>query len=188
MSHILALEGSPFVSPKALAVLEYAHQYLRRRSLCTNALSVRCLPAEALLPAQFGHPAIQDAVARVAQAEGIIVATPVFKASYSGILKAFLDMLPQNALRDKVVLPIATSNSPGHLLMLDYALKPVLSTLGANHILDGVYITDSQIQFAHGGVLQLDERCENRLEQSLEELVKATTRLSLASYSTDWVI
>lgn len=37
----------------------------------------------------------------------VILATPVYKAAYSGLLKTFLDLLPQGGLRDKVVLPIA---------------------------------------------------------------------------------
>jgi len=41
------------------------------------------------------------------------------------------------------VLPLATGGSPGHLLALEYALKPVLAALGARHVLDAVYVVDS---------------------------------------------
>ena len=72
------------------------------------------------------------------------MSTPIYKAAYSGLLKSFLDLLPQDGLRGKVVLPLATGGSSAHLLALDYALKPVLGALGARHILDAVFATDDQ--------------------------------------------
>jgi FMN reductase len=103
------------------------------------------LPAQALLHAQFDHPLIRQALAEVAQAQVVLIATPIYKAAYSGLLKAFLDLLPQDGLRGKTVLPLATGGSIAHLLALDYALKPVLSALGARDILDPVFATDAQI-------------------------------------------
>ena len=101
------------------------------------------------------------------------MATPVYKAAYAGVLKAFLDLLPQDALHDKVVLPIATGGSSAHLLALDYALKPVLGALGASHILRGVYVTDSQVQFEHGGALRLADELDARLRSGISDLIKA---------------
>ena len=97
------------------------------------------------MQAQFADLAIQDAVRKVSRAHVVLVATPIYKAAYSGLLKAFLDLLPQDALRGKTVLPLATGGSIAHLLALDYALKPVLSALGARDILDPVFATDAQI-------------------------------------------
>ena len=57
-----------------------------------------------------------------------MVATPVYKAAYSGLLKVLLDLLPQTALKEKTVLPLATGGSPHHMLALDYALRPVLQS------------------------------------------------------------
>jgi FMN reductase len=57
-----------------------------------------------------------------------------------------LDLLPQKSLAGKVILPIATGGTLGHLLAINYALKPVLSELGASQILAGVYVLDTQIQ------------------------------------------
>ena len=100
---------------------------------------------QGLLHAQFDHPLIRQALAEVAQAQVVMIATPIYKAAYSGVLKAFLDLLPQDALRGTTVLPLATGGSIAHLLALDYALKPVLSALGARDILDPVFATDAQV-------------------------------------------
>lgn len=50
----------------------------------------------------------------------MIIATPIYKAAYTGVLKVFLDLLPTNALAGKIILPIGTGATPAHLLALDY--------------------------------------------------------------------
>ena len=75
----------------------------------------------------------------------MVVCTPVYKASYTGILKAFLDLLPQDGLDGKLVLPLATGGSQSHMLVLDYALRPVLASLSARFILPGIYATSDQL-------------------------------------------
>jgi SsuE family FMN reductase len=74
---------------------------------------------------------------QIEAAAALIVSTPIYKAAYTGALKALLDILPPAALDGKVVLPIATGGSFAHLLAIEYALKPVLSALGATDLLQG---------------------------------------------------
>jgi FMN reductase len=171
MSHIVTIAGNPSYTVQSSAILNYAQHLLRRNAVHTNAIVVRDLPPEDLIYARLDSPAIQMAHLTLDQAQGVIIATPVYKAAYSGVLKTFLDLLPQNALQGKTILPVATGGSLGHLLALDYVLKPVLSALGACHILRGVYITDSQVQFEHGGALRLDEEAEQRLREAICTLV-----------------
>jgi len=142
---IVGIQGSPSASSRSGSLLALAQSRLQGVASNTHAVAVRELPAQALLHAQFDHPLIRQALAEVAQAQVVLIATPIYKAAYSGLLKAFLDLLPQDALRGKTVLPLATGGSIAHLLALDYALKPVLSALGARDILDPVFATDAQI-------------------------------------------
>jgi FMN reductase len=111
----------------------------------TAALQVRDLPAAALLRADARDPAIVDAIARVRDAHAIVVGTPVYKASFSGVLKVFLDLLPQDGLAGKLVLPLATGGSQSHMLALDYALRPVLASLAPRHILPSIFATSEQL-------------------------------------------
>lgn len=142
---ILGIHGSPSATSRCAHLLNLARERLGDAAGSYESISVRELPAQALLHAQFHNVQIGRAVAAVAQAQIILVATPIYKAAYSGLLKAFLDLLPQDGLRDKTVLPLATGGSAAHLLALDYALKPVLSALGARDILDGIYATDAHL-------------------------------------------
>jgi len=68
------------------------------------------------------------------------------------------------------------------LLSIDYALKPVLSALGAEHILGGLYIQDSQIQYGDGTV-QLEVGVETRLQETIQKLIAILRQPELASVS-----
>lgn len=143
---VLLIAGSPSERSRSAALLDRVGRLLAAgRGTLIDRLSVRDLPPQALVQADFGHSAVQDAARRVAEAQAIVVATPVYKAAYSGVLKLLLDLLPQTAFKGKVVLPLATGGSPHHMLALDYALRPVLQSLAARHILPGVYATDAQV-------------------------------------------
>ncbi|HSI56469.1 MAG TPA: NADPH-dependent FMN reductase [Ideonella sp.] len=167
---IVGISGSPTRPSRSTALLRAAMRAVSGGAAHTVEIQVRDLPAQALLHADTQNAVISLAIAQVAQADLVLVATPIYKAAYSGVLKSFLDLLPQDALRGKTVLPLAVGGSPGHLLALDYALKPLLSALGARHALDAVYATDSQ--FVADEVLgyRVDAAVTERLERSLQVL------------------
>nr|HMN31342.1 NADPH-dependent FMN reductase [Caldilineaceae bacterium] len=126
MLDVLTIAGSPSSPSRSSAVLAYTRRFLEKHGLTTDSLSVRDLEAAELMNARFDGPSIRNGVALVQQARALIIATPVYKAAYSGVLKAFLDLLPQDGLANKTIFPIATGGSASHLLAIDYALKPVL--------------------------------------------------------------
>jgi len=126
---VLLIAGSPSTPSRSTALLDAVGERLAQRHARIERLAIRELPAQALLLADWNHPAIVNAIAKVAEARVVVVATPVYKAAYSGVLKVFLDLLSQNALKGKTVLPLATGGSPHHMLALDYALRPVLQSL-----------------------------------------------------------
>ena len=141
---IVAISGSPSANSRSTALLR--HVLARFDDGVPRAeIALRELPPAALVRAELADAAIVGALAQVAAARLVLVATPIYKAAYSGLLKTFLDLLPQDGLRGKTVLAIGTGCSSAHLLALDYALKPVLATLGARHILDTIYAVDAQL-------------------------------------------
>lgn len=160
MSLVLGLLGSPSIRSRSAALLGQLEQRLAAALGGTQAvarLALRELPSEALLRGDASERAIAGAIAAVAEAPLLLVATPIYKAAYSGLLKSFLDLLPQDALRGKTVVPLATGGSAAHLLALDYALKPVLGALGARDIRDAVYATDAQLPADGQGHLPVTE-------------------------------
>jgi FMN reductase len=131
------------------------------------------------MAADLRHRDIRAALDAVARADLIVVATPIYKAAYSGLLKAFLDLLPRDALRGKKVLPMSTGGSLSHLLALDYALKPVLSALGARDILDGVFAVDAQLPPHESGGYVPDAALVERLDRALLPLTGTRAPTSL---------
>ncbi|WP_029523743.1 NADPH-dependent FMN reductase [Polaromonas glacialis] len=177
-STVLLIAGSPSESSRSAALLDSVSLRLARSGgLKVERLNIRELPAQALLLAEWGDPEIVKALAQVQRARAIVVATPVYKAAYSGVLKVFLDLLPQTALKEKTVLPLATGGSPHHMLALDYALRPVLQSLSARHILPGVYATDAQIARSADGRYTLDADIATRLDEAVATLLAEGFRM-----------
>ncbi|GAA2297728.1 NADPH-dependent FMN reductase [Streptomyces kunmingensis] len=155
MATVLSVSGSPSATSRTGRLLRHLDRQLTAQGHEVIPLDVRTVPAEALLGADPRHPAIVEAAELFARADGLVVATPVYKASYSGVLKALLDLLPQYALVGKTVLPLATGGSVAHVLAIDYALRPVLSSMGAAHIVQGWFTLDKDISVREDGTLVL---------------------------------
>ena len=166
---VLLIAGSPSEQSRSTALLDSVSQRLALHGgVAIERLHIRELSAPALLLADWAHPAVVRAIDQVARAKAIVVATPVYKAAYSGVLKVFLDLLPQTAMKEKTVLPLATGGSPHHMLALDYALRPVLQSLSARHILPGVYAT---------GAYQLSSDIASRLDDVVATLLAESFRM-----------
>ena len=175
--HIVLLSGSPSARSRTEVLLEHVSQRLRAHRIEVTLLRVRDFPADDLLFARFESAAVQQLQTVVASADGLVVATPVYKASITGALKVLLDLLPERALANKVILPLASGGSTAHMLAVDYALKPVLAALKAQEMLAGVYAVDKQIAYAEGDrPAQLDSELVERLDESVEHLLAALAR------------
>jgi FMN reductase len=177
---ILLLAGSPSSPSRSTRLLHYTGEQLALLGYRTHKLQVRDLPATALLQADCANTGLAAARALVADADALVIATPVYKAAYSGVLKAFLDLLPQDGLKGKLVLPLATGGSQSHMLALDYALRPVLSALGARHVLPSIYATDAQVLWTQAEGLALDDDIARRISEGVDTLSDALP-LPLAS-------
>ncbi|ART48252.1 NADPH-dependent FMN reductase [Acidovorax carolinensis] len=176
----LLIAGSPSERSRSAALLDAVAQRLSVRGALVNRIHIRDLSPQALLLADTGHRSISQAIGQVAEARVLVVATPVYKAAYSGVLKVFLDLLSQTALKDKTVLPLATGGSPHHMLALDYALRPVLQSLGAKHILPGIYATDSQVTVTPEGAYEVHADIAARLDDAVNVLITESLRPSQA--------
>jgi FMN reductase len=167
---ILLLGGSPQLPSSSSRLLLHIGEQLALQSHSYAQLHVRDLPARALLLADYDDAAIARAVRAVADADAIVIATPIYKASYTGLLKAFLDLLPQDGLAGKLVLPLATGGGHAHTLALDYALRPVLHALGAKQVFTSIYANAQQLAWHEEGGLSLDAPIAARVQAGIEEL------------------
>jgi FMN reductase len=81
--------------------------------------------------AGFPNEELQDAITRIANADALIAATPVYKAGISGLFKSFIDVLDDDLLVAKPVLLAATAGSSRHALVVDEQLRPLFAYLRA---------------------------------------------------------
>ncbi|MFF0816864.1 NADPH-dependent FMN reductase [Rhodococcus sp. NPDC003318] len=111
----------------------------------------------------WGDEAVTSAVESVASSDLVVFASPTFKATYTGILKLFLDQFAGgDGLRDVVAVPLMLGAGPAHAMAPDLLLKPVLVELGATtpapglYLIDSTYTTDTRIaEYAErwGGII-----------------------------------
>lgn len=169
---VTVVTGSATRPSRTLGLASVVVQHLAHRGLAVRELHVRDLPAEALLHARFDHPAIIEATAAIESAQGVVFASPVYKAAYSGLLKSFIDLLPQFGLRGKAVLPLLTGGSLAHVLALDYGLRPVLQSLDPRIVVSGLFVLDKLVELGDGKVTLATEIAP-RLEAVVQTFVDA---------------
>jgi FMN reductase len=176
MATVLAVSGSPSATSRTTRLLRHVGARLTEHGHLVRTLDARELPAEALLAADTGNPAIARAVELVAEADGVVIGTPVYKAAYSGLLKTLLDLLPQHALAGKTVLPLATGGSAAHVLAVDYALRPVLASMGAAHVTQGWFVLDRHITVREDGAAVLERETDILLGSKVDAFAAALAR------------
>jgi SsuE family FMN reductase len=179
MATIATISSSPSEVSRTDAVLSYVTKRLLSHGHQVTPIVLRDLPAEPLLHGRADDPVIRAAIDVLAAADAVVVTTPVYKAAYSGLLKVFLDLLPQYALRGKPVLPLATGGTPAHVLVIDYALRPVLTSLGAGAIGQGWFVLSSHVRLYDGGGLLLDPAASVPLYQVTEAFLSTVAGVSL---------
>lgn len=174
MSKITIISGSPNAASRLNGLIDYARKEIEALGHVTSTITVVTLPPEDLVHARFGSAAIVEANRLVEEADAVIIASPVYKASYTGVLKAYIDLLPQKGLEGKLVAPLFIGGTLAHLLTIEYALKPVLSTMGARHFVRGVYATDELVERIQDGTsetkFELKEELRDRLQATVQEL------------------
>lgn len=75
--------------------------------------------------------------------DAMIVGTPTYKASYSGLLKHFFDLMDMRALEGRPVIVCATARAPGHALMIDHQLRPLFAFFNAIVMPTGLFATEA---------------------------------------------
>jgi FMN reductase len=98
----------------------------------------------------WGDPAVNEAVAAVRQSDAVVVGSPTYKASYTGVLKLFLDQFSAGWLNGVVAFPVMLGGAWTHALAPDVFLKPVLVELGAFCPMRGLYLLETDYESPEG--------------------------------------
>jgi FMN reductase len=92
-----------------------------------------------------GSARVAELLAEVARRSLVVVASPTYKASYTGLLKAFFDRYDNDGLAGTVAVAVMTGAAPGHALAVEVHLRPLLVELGASVPAGGLYVTEDQM-------------------------------------------
>lgn len=168
---LVTVAASPAELSRSIFLLKRLETRFEEAGLQVQGWSLDDFDPAALVYTRFDDAAIQRYQRAIREADAVVFATPVYQAAYSGGLKLLLDVIPEQGLKDKAVLSLATGGSNAHLLVLDYVLKPVLASLGARVQLPGVYVSAQDLLKDETGHFRLNDALAQRLDAAASELL-----------------
>jgi FMN reductase len=133
MSTIVVVSGNPRPGSRTSTLAVAVGEALGGESLAggeaPTVIEVGGLGAGLLTP---GDPATAAALAALREADLLVVATPTYKGSYTGVLKVLLDQLPAQALAGKKAVPVVTAGVAPQAAAAEALLRQLLTELGAD--------------------------------------------------------
>ena len=94
---------------------------------------------------EWENAAVTDVLQQIEQSQLLIVASPIYKATYTGLLKLLLDRIPMEGLAGRIAIPVMVAAAPIHVLAAETHLRPVLIELGACCPTRGLVVMESKL-------------------------------------------
>ena len=138
--------GNPKPASRTLVIAAAAADAVARaagRAGDRVTVDLSVLARHLLLPEP--SPAVEEAIEQVTAADLLLVASPTYKGTYSGLLKVFLDRLPHRSLGGTAALPLMVMAAPQHAMAVHAYLRPLLAELGATVLTSGLAILESDL-------------------------------------------
>jgi FMN reductase len=180
MTRIAVVIGSATRPGRLYSAMTEAAERARSEGLAVDVLDLGQLHLDFVdgRPADDHSDGSQHAVEAVSNADAVLLASPVYRASFSGALKNLLDWLPIEALCGKPTGIVAMGASPHHYLGVERHLRDVLAWFGALTAPTSVYLTGAD--FEDGHLRDEPSRALDALLGTLAVLVPAVDGAALA--------
>lgn len=177
MTQIVALSGSLNNPSRTRTLLETLGERLAPRLRASfRLIDVAELAPTLGVAVSFDRlpGAIVEAQALLADADLLLLGSPVYKASYSGLFKHFLDLLDPRRLAGKVGIIAATGGSDRHALVLEHQLRPLLSFFEINTVPAGVYVGDAEFEKLPAGYRLKDDQgaASRRIDLAVQQALR----------------
>ncbi|HUC05609.1 MAG TPA: NAD(P)H-dependent oxidoreductase [Acidimicrobiales bacterium] len=138
--------GNPKPNSRTRAVAEAVAEAAARATGLTGSERVAVDLAEfAPLLFDWSSVRVRALVDAICGCSLVVVASPTFKASYTGLLKAFLDWFSSTDLQNVTAVPVMVGAGLHHALAVEVHLRPVLVELGATLPTRGLYVTEAEL-------------------------------------------
>jgi FMN reductase len=139
MTTVAVVVGNPKRQSRTLAAATYVARELAGAPDLVVDLAVL---GPALL--DWSDPDVTELVKQVGAADLVVVASPTYKAAYTGLLKLFLDRFAGGTGLSGLAVPLMLGGSPAHSLAPELTLRPVLTEIGGTVPGRGLYVVDAQ--------------------------------------------
>ena len=140
--NVVVVVGNPRTGSRTRQAAEMVAQRLTGAPP-TTVIELAEMGAALLAP---DHPDVAAAKGAVLDAQLVVFATPTFKATYSGLLKLFVDCFAAGELAGTEAVPLMLGASPHHALAGEHTLKPVLSEIGCSCPAPALFLLESEWQ------------------------------------------
>lgn len=171
---VAGIAGAPSQQSRTGVLVDRALHLFREAGCETYIVTVADLPSGSLL---HREPSVelQEALERVAEADIVVLASPVYKASFTGAFKCFVDSLPRRGLAGKVVVPAMVGGTSNHMLTIDHAMCPLIASEGGVSTSRGIYALEDQVRGNH-----ITDELDARLSAAVAESVALAEGLRAA--------
>jgi len=158
---VVALVGNPRAGSRTLTAAQHV---AARLGSDVTTIDLATIGHELFTPERTQ---LDPALRTVAQAPLLVVATPVYKASYTGLLKSFLDLYGPDGLAGVVAVPLVVSGNAAHALVGEVHLRPLLVELGATVPTRSLTVTEADLADLDPAVDRWLEKAAAPLERAL---------------------
>ncbi len=164
---IAVVVGNPKSGSRTLHVASGVADALERPGVPTRrvTLDLADVASELFDPLSVTVSGLLD---EVAVSDLVIVASPTYKATYTGLLKAFLDRYGNNALAATVAVPVMTGAAPIHALAPEVFLRPLLIELGASVPSRGLFVAEDTSEDLDGVIGDWALRARPLIDRALQ--------------------
>ena len=144
-SRVVAIVGNPKPASRTRLAAELVAAELVARGEGLDGVDVIDLADHGPGLLQWGDPGTAALKAAVLDAAALVIASPTYKAAYTGLLKLFLDQFDAGELGGVPTVAVMTGGSPAHSLVADVHLLPVLLEIGASCPARGLYVWGPEV-------------------------------------------
>lgn len=169
--NVLFIHGSPSAASRSALLADAVASLVREAGLQPQIWSLRDFAAPDLLYARTTAASVTPFLEAAKKAVAVVLATPVYKATYTGALKAIVDLVPPEALGGRPALGIATARIQAHAGGVDHAFQALFGFFQARP-LDTLFVLDGDLQ-VEAGKVTLSSSAEARVQASARSLVAA---------------
>lgn len=168
--HVVVLSASPDNPSKTATLADIAaHEIAARHSgaqiATVNVYRIGTGLTSAIMRSDVDDKA-ERALETVEHADVLLAAVPVYRGSYPGMFKHFMDLLDQNALRRTPVILIATGGSDRHTLVVDHVMRPLFAFFHAYCAPTGIYASATDFD----GATLTNPHIGQRISQAVDDI------------------